>query len=582
MKAIKDRKKSDSRLIFIVVAALLALTYLILSFIASTVKEEDIELQLSKELPGPQFSKPYGFYNKEFLLNITSTTPGARIYYTTDGSTPTEDSELYSKPLLIKNRESEPNGISEIPTSPTWKSPLNKVFKGTVVKAITVVKNKKSVETAASYFVHPKGFSRYSLPIMSFTVNPADFFSYMRGIYVRGKTFDDKDYYLRTKQNIAKNNDWWFYPSNYRQKGMDWERPVRVNYIDYNNKKGFTLNAGVRIHGNATRGFPQKSLRIHFRDLYGQPALNFPLFKNGEVSTFKSLLLRNSGQDITLTMFRDALMQELIRETNLATQAYQPCILFINGEYWGIYNIRERLDADYVATRGNIPPDSIAIVQTPGKLIHGKPGDEKAYLDIIAFAKTHDLSKPENYRHMAQWIDIENFIDYLIAEIFYANTDWPWNNMEMWRYKHPTNSTPTPGMRDGRWRWFVFDTDAGFFTSPGHKNRNMLEYVSRSKELGPLFNSLMKNPEFRGLFFDWFEYHLSYTFETKRVLAKINEMQSALAPEMKEQINRWRVPRSYASWESEVNVLREFAKSSPAYLRQHLANFKKKYESRNP
>jgi len=568
MKPIVERKKRKSDLVLTVLAISTVLISLILTAMALrsgvTVGQAITEDSL---LHSPRFSHATGFYPNVIEVSIINPYPNATVYYTLDGSEPSLDATQYAAPIQINQYKVDALQYANIPTSPVWKAPIEEVFKGIVLKAIIVKENHKSKITAATYFIHPEGRARYSLPVMLLTVNPDDFFSFERGIYVRGRTFEDKNYYIKTKRDISQNK-WWYYPSNYTRRGIEWERPVHISYLEKNSNQGIETSAGVRIHGNATRGYSQKSLKIHFRDKYGAPEFKYDFFNGKGTMPLKSFLLRNSGQDLMSTMFRDALVQEIFHEFKLDKQAYQPSILFINGEYWGIHNIRERLDEDYLSIKYKMPLDSFAIIKPDGTIQFGPEGGGLSYQKMITYAENNNLADSIHYNHIASQIDIDNFINYLIAEIYVATQDWPHNNMEMWRYLGNVKDSSVQE-KDGRWRWMLFDTDPGMGLNYPVSSKS-IDYVLNSKALGNLFESLLKNTEFRETFITRFNYHLDSTLKPDRVIGIIERMQSVLAPEIEEHIDRWRTIESYTTWEKNVNNIKDFARKRPYFIKQQL------------
>lgn len=514
----------------------------------------------------PNFSHATGFYEHPVEVKLFNPNPDSKIYYTLDGSEPDITSTSYTGPIRISSTTAKQPGLSLIPTSPVWQPPLQEVYHGVVLKAVAVRKGYKSRVSAATYFIDAQGRARYSLPVMVLTVDPDDFFSPERGIYVRGRTYEDKDYYIKTKKQVEQGK-WWYYPANYTRRGMDWERPVIISYLEAGENAGLNTRAGVRIHGNATRGYSQKSLRVHFRRKYGPAELDYDFFNREDTLPMRSLLLRNSGQDLTSTMFRDALTQRMFKGAALDQQAYQPVVLFVNGEYWGIHNIRERLDADYLSLKYRLPEDSIAIIRTIGLLQYGQPGDERSFLAMKLFAATHDLSVDSNYQQVARRMDLDNFIDYLIAEIYVVNQDWPYNNMEMWRY----TGKPIAGNKftDGRWRWMLFDTDPGLGRNYPVSAQS-IQYVLNTIELGPLFGALLNNPDFKANFIARFRQQLQTNLQPDSVIMLIDQMQAVIAPEIKEHIRRWRAIPSYEAWQKNVAGMRDFARRRPAIMLQQL------------
>jgi hypothetical protein len=529
------------------------------------------DLQYSKNIASPKSTVAGGFYKDAFAVALTSPN-GLSIYYTTDGTEPTLASSRYSHPIIISDKTEEANYLSLIPTSPRWKPPIGDVFKGTVLRAIAVdEQNNKSTEMAETFFIDKKGKDRYTLPVISIVVNENDFFGYKKGIYVLGKSYSDKDNYIR--KDIPLGLPWWEYPSNYLLRGEDAERPAHIEFYEQTGKLGFEANAGIRINGNATRGYAQKSLRICFREKYGQQTLDYRLFSTNNVNTFNSFILRNSGNDWDKTMFRDAFMQSLMKGASIDIQDNTSTIVFINGEYWGIHNLRERFDENYISNKYHCSADSITILELGGRLVTGAKADEKAFTALLDFCQKNQLSKKENYDVVKSKMDLENFTDFIIANVYFCNSDWPNNNVKFWRFQS-VKTIDNIGSLDGRWRWMLYDTDWGFgYNSSSIPESDLLLKATSTGSVGILFNSLLKNEEFTKAFISRFTYHLNNTFYTPTVIKKIEQFQINLAPEIQEHIDRWRVIPSYDKWLDNIEVMKDFAKKRPKWQAQQLNAF---------
>ncbi len=528
-------------------------------------------LNLDLSILIPESASPGGFYPKAFPVSLQA--PATfKIYYTLDGSEPSLNSERYSEPLVIHDRSDESAVLAVIPTSPRWKPPVGDLFKGTVLRAICVneADQSKSRELISTFFIKEK---KYSIPVIALTLNTSDFFGYKNGIYVMGKNYEDKRDYLR--KNLPLNLSWWEYPSNYLKRGSNAERPAHIEFYESNGTLAFENNVGVRINGNATRGFSQKSLRICFDQKYGTPELKYPLFPECKTQTFRNFVLRNSGNDWNKTMFRDAFMQSLM-EPYLDVQAYRPSLVFLNGEYWGIHNIRERSDEYYLAAKYAIPLDSLIILEFGGDVFYGKKQDNSEFKELLDYIRINDMTQAHNYQYIVNKIDVNSFMDFIISNVYFCNSDWPNNNVKFWRFRVAESGGDSLGARDGRWRWMLYDTDWGFgYTGPDAIQLNLLEKAKKYGSVGALFSGLLKNKEFVELFRTRFQFHLKNTFEQKALIAKIDRFESVLAPEIQEHIDRWREIGSCSNWEKQVQELRVFARDRPDIQLKQLDDFLK-------
>ncbi len=540
-------------------------------------------------LEPPKFSRQAGFYTDGFLLELSANEPNTSIHYTLDGSEPTRESPIYTTPIPIDSLRGEPSPLADIASqlaspdqlsdfenNPYREGPVDEVFKANVVRARVFhnQRNESSPTITNTYFVDEDIYDRYGLPVISLSTNAGYFFDYKDGIYVMGEFFD-RFYDPELKNPLHQQ-------ANYHQRGMEWERPVNIEFFEPGGKTGFSQGGAVRIHGGQTRGYPQKSLRFYARSEYGsEESINYELFpglqnriENQPILQFDNLLLLNSGNDWTSTLFRDALMQSLVSHTSLDIMAFRPVVVFLNGEYWGIYNLRQRLDEYYLASKYQLDPDKVVILRYYHDLFRGNLEDKDHYRSMLKFIGENDMKDPRNYEYIQTLMDTDNFIDYLASEIYFANTDWPLNNIRYWRYKTEAYDPEALPGQDGRWRWMLFDTDAGFglLDKNGLYDHNTLELAEDPvTSIGYIFSALLGNQAFKFQFINSLADHLNTSFEEQRVLDSINQMQVELQPQMDEQIRRWRtMDDSIEVWEGNVENLRAFARIRPDIVRQQI------------
>jgi hypothetical protein len=572
----KKQKLSWPLILATVITPVLALLFLILDIrYSDDLNQASPLLQTDTSLSIPRCDQPSGFYTHLLPLKL-SAGPGLMIYYTLDGSMPDLNSQVYNDALLLSEEENHKDGLSFIPTSPRWRHPVGDVFQGYSLRAIAVnSENKKSRELIRTFFVDEKGGQRYTLPVMALTIDKDDFFGFKSGIYVMGKNYEDKRDYI--SKNLPLDLPWWEYPSNYMQRGKSSVRKAYVEFFESDKKPVFNDEVRVRVSGNATRSFSQKSLRIDFSDENG---LNCRIFPGYPVERYHSLILRNGGNDWNKTMMRDALMQSLMSGTRVDIQAYRPLIVFLNGEYWGLHTLRERLDENYLSNKYGIRKDSLVILEFSGTLVYGEKKDDNDFKDLLKYVKENDLGKEENYSYIQKKIDIESFMDCIISNVYFCNADWPNNNVRFWRYRLNADTVNNAGCRDGRWRWMIYDLDWGFgYTGKESVKRDMLDRAIKVGSIGILFRALLKNEEFIENFDLRFRNYLSTRFEKAHVIAQIDNFQNELKPEMPEHINRWRSVNSYEEWIAYVEELRVFASERPSIQLSQLQDFIKTHKA---
>jgi hypothetical protein len=489
-----------------------------------------------------------GFYDHPIKVEITSTLNG-QIFYTTDGSEPkpgNEGTEEYSGPIIVSERKD--NVLMYIQTAPElWIKPESEFKKATVLRIIEVVDGKITDSTVRTYFIG----IRHTLPVVSIIVEPGDLFDYEKGIYVPGKFFDPT-------------NPLPLWTGNYYQKGSEWERRAVVEYLE-NGELKYRTDVGLRIHGEFTRSFPVKSLRLYARNKEGE--FTYPFFGR---KGYKKLLLRNSGNDWDAIYMRDAVIQNVFKELNFDTQDSYPVIHYINGEYWGVTYLMEYYDQRYLQVKHGVSEKNTVIINYDLTIQDGKEGTQESFVQLLNFVKQNDLSKPENYQIVENAIDIDNFIDFKISEIIAANTDWPGNNERMWRVLKPENTSKG----DGKWRWMMYDMDLGFW-QPEYNTLKVALYGdpnvpwTMDENATILLRKLLENEEFKKKFIERFDYILNVVFEENRVIGIIDKYADTLRAEINQHSLRWGKP-DISTWEEGVEWLKEFVRQRPSYVKQYL------------
>lgn len=557
-------------------------------------------------LDPPVFSHRAGFYTESFSLTLSSTSLGVEIIFTLDGSIPDPDNldgrtytfknqypqfpgdpfgefltdsyrtYSYSQPLAIVNRSTVPDKLtgksSTYDRSPSY-FPEEPVFKGTVVRARAIRDGAlPSPIQTHTFFVTPEGRDRYSLPIVTLSMQEDAFFDYDDGIYTAGVDFDA--WRAANPDDPARGVS----PANWHRHGDDAEFGAHIELFETDSPEvAFSQDLGFRIHGGAVRSLRVKSLRLYARSDYGPSDFAYAIFPDQPYDSYRRLILRNSGQDFRRTMFRDAAIQSIVAHLNFDTQAYRPAIVFINGEYWGIHNIRERYDQYYLERVYAIDPDNIDLLENNARAVEG---DALHYNAMLGYIRANGLAEQVHYDYVRTQMDVVNFADYQIAQIFARNTDWPGNNLEYWRLRTDGYQPDAPYGHDGRWRWLLFDTDFGFGLEGGSAafEHNTLAFATQpggTAYPNPdwstfLLRELLTNQEFRRSFITRFADLMNTIFLPDHMASIIVELQQNIEAEMPEQITRWRLPSSISAWYNEVAVMINFAYQRPYYLRQHI------------
>ena len=574
-----------------------------------TPGESNTTQGFSEVLSAPTMSVAGGFYTAAFPLTISHTDPAVTIVYTTDGSDPelsnlagttynyknqyvetvgdTDGAMLtnqyqtftYTAPLNIVDRTSQANDVSAMSSTfqnvPNYIPDYN-VFKGTVVRA-------RAFKTGAmpspivtkTYFVTPEGSSRFALPVISLSVTESKFFDYEDGIFVAGKDFDDWRAANPTEDADIYNVNEETGNANYVRSGDATEQVGNINYF-VNGNEVLNQNLGIRINGGNSRGIASKSLRLYARGELGSGSFNYPFFASETYNSYKRLVLRNSGQDFYSTMFRDALGHTLINGLKTETRAYQPSIVFLNGEYWGILNIRERYDRHFFERKYGILEGELDYLKDD---LTADEGDDEHYDAMATYLENNSLANQANYDYIATQLDPEDFRDYYISNIYMQNTDWPGWNTVFWRKRTATYEPNAPFGQDGRWRTAINDLDDGLGHYPEGSDHNTLEFATATgifdypnPEWATLIlRRLLENNNFQLDFINRFADVLNTYFHPTRVINKINEFKANLVPEMDEHYDRWDNFYDLDSWESwSITGMRNFALGRPNNQRAHI------------
>lgn len=377
---------------------------------------------VGQSLAPPQFSLTSGFYDTHQTLIISHEDPEVTILYTLDGSVPNPEkigldtfhyknrypefvgsaqgellpgiteTLVYEDALTITNRSSEPNSASAKSSTnhytPTYL-PTSPVRKATVVKARAVKGGEVSDLVTHTYFLWDDGTQLPDLPVVSMSLDERHLFEYEEGVHCAGIDFDN----WRIAHPLNPVTTW--ADANYGRRGDETEKPACLQlFVD--GQEVLSQNMGLRIHGGVSRTFPQKSLRLYARNEYGDNRFQYPIFGPDNSTSFKRLLLRNAGNDSEHAYMRDAVVQTLSAGLRFETQDYQPAVVYLNGEYWGILNFRERYDHHYFERRFGIDENDLDHL-TIEINVSASDGTTDHYDHMIDYVGTNDLSNPTVY-----------------------------------------------------------------------------------------------------------------------------------------------------------------------------------------
>lgn len=471
------------------------------------------------------FSAASGFYDEPFLLEM-SADENCDIYYTLDGTEPTEDAFKYDDPIWITDISGTPNRYADIGGISLIDDvylPTQPVEKANIIRAVAIdEEGKKSRGSSAVYFVNYEGKNGFKdVAVISLITDPDNLFGFENGIYVTGAVWEMNR--ERTKELQKEGTEWFFHlPANYSRRGKGWQREAVLQYFDKEGSFTHEQQIGLRVRGGPwSSACNQKSFNLFaLPENDGNSYVCEGLFGRKE----SSLMLRTgASRDMYATNIRDVLNQTLVADRNVGIQEFEPCQVFLNGEYWGLYNLQERMDTSYFASHYGVEEDNVIVYKNAWIRI-GDWQEQDLYLDMVDFAVNNDLSQDENYEQIKKMMDIQSYIDYFCFEVYVANCDSVGNNYGLWRVRE-TGSGP---YEDGRWRWFIFDTDDSAGMIPGHTDVDMDSFKEGNWQkniLGDeLFTALLQNAEFKEQFVTTFMDMANKNFNAEKVFAKIDEL----------------------------------------------------------
>lgn len=497
------------------------------------------------------FSSPGGFYETSFPLELSTMFPEHLVYYTLNGNTPTPDDLLYQQPLSLNESLYSPSDIYKIQISP-----LEYVFVPEAITKAIVIRaaafdlqgNRLSDVVTQSYFIRELGCDTHGLPVISICCDSLSLFDYDTGILVKGRYFD------------PSNPD---YSGNYYQKGKDWERRSNVEFYELDNT-GVNQQVGLRTHGNISRRYPQKGLKIYAREEYGKKRLKHRFFESIPLESFKHLVFKPFRCSWDSTGVGDFLALEIARNLDLETPASRPAVMFLNGEYWGIYFVEEKTDDRFLEDHYGVDLEQVNLMTDYDG--HTDAGTPDHYWDFYHWMETADLSLESNYRFAEAKMDMDNFIDYQIFEIYAMNIDWPANNVKIWQEG------------EGPLRWIYYDGDACF----GEQYFDMFyfatytgdSYYPSNNQSTLFFRKLLENPEFKAKFRQRFQSHATEVFSYAKTHPYFEEITTMLQGEIPNMAQRFGFPSDDVSWSQErLPIVDRFLRVRPKQVLEELYTF---------
>lgn len=442
----------------------------------------------------PAFSVEPGFYDSAQSVALT-VSDGSTIYYTVDGSEPTESSTRYS-------------------------SPIN-------VSASTVIRTRSFSSTKL-----PSKFSQGSylisenakLPVISVSINYEHMFGDTLGFYVKG-TNGVNGYYTGSGS------------CNYKQP---WKRPVGIEFFESDGTRSFSESGETKIYGGWSRDAAIKSLGLFFED-----TVNCRMFESGKVDKFDSILLRNGGNRWSGSRIDDAVAQKCVEDfLDLDLQRSRPVLLYINGKYWATMNMRDKLNEDYIDNHHDFDDDEVELISGEGDgSYESNLGSLSTYPELLGFTSNNDLSLPGNFDFVDSVVDYDELVNYWVTETYAGNGDWAtnagnrYNNIKWWKGD------------DERWRWMLYDLDGGLSNS----SKNL--YSDGVFSTFPFLLDALKNDDFKTFYIQRATAITNILFKPSRVQKITDELRATYGLEMQRHIDHWHVNGRTPWWKDSANSL---------------------------
>ena len=507
----------------------------------------------------PVFNLIPGVYPSSQVLKI-DVPKGAVCYYTLDGSTPTEDSLIYEGEITLEKTVNVRAMAQE-----TGRMP--------------------STTITGTYLIG----AEHTLDIISITTDPDYLWGEKNGIYALGSGVDPNDERLAGCRYIDMGDGVQVFDYNTADDGdpettddreqarraitnanfkkLDMEVPANFSlYID--GEQVFEQDIGLQLFGSYSRDEPQKSFAIYARGKYGNTMMAYPFFENREYTEYKTIVARQSGQDCKFSRVRDIFMTSLMEKYSdtIQVQAFRQCVLYLNGKYWGIYNLREKSNKYYAAARNYAPdPDeNIDFLKGNGIALVGSNTEYKA---LETYMDENDIGIASNYEYVKSQMDVYNYMDWIIAEVYFVNSDD--GNRKFYRVKSD----------DGKWRWLLYDMDWAMWVEPdGTRQRytwNYIEEVIRPTGSGAgntfstsIIRGLLENEEWRREFLERYAYHLENTFSPDVAVPYLEELKNNIASEVQNEADTFNWVAS--AFDRHIQGMETFLTSRPEYAKQYL------------
>lgn len=467
----------------------------------------------------PEVNPKTGVYQSPFQVSMSTAEVNGTIRYTLDGSEPNTTSAIYSEPITISS--------STVVTV--------KVFSDNTFPSNSIVRNYIFLEDQ-------------TLPIICLSTDPGYFFDPDTGIYVLGPN---------------ASSEFPYYGANF---WSDTEVPVFVQWIDTYGNLGFEQKMGTRIHGGSvSRTRPMRSLRMLADDKYGKDEVEYQLFSTKIQPKNKRFILRNSGSDYLKTMFRDGFTHNVFISNNLHLDAvcFNPVEVYLNGEFWGIHNVREKIDRFYPKYNYGYDENDIDMLEEQDEIVDGNYDVFDAHEALIL---DMDLSEEANFQIADSLFDIRNIADYNICQTYINNLDWPFNNLKFWRAR----------VDSSKWRYVIFDLDAAL----GGVNFAPYDFDALGRAMGShgdtnrhviILRKLLENENYYWYYINRYCDLVNTVFSPPQFTGAVDRAAARIEAVIPRHFERWNSETD--NWYEEIDHLKTFLTERPPYAIRHVQEF---------
>lgn len=476
-------------------------------------------------------SKTEYFYSQSIDLELLSDRPG-KIYYTTDGTDPSEDTLLYTEAIKLIAGDS---------------------VQATCIKVKAFYEDGSESDTVVhTYFVGKDAQDRYNTLVFSVITDPYNLYDNEYGIFVEGKLRAD---YIDENPGVKINPD---APANYNMRGKESEREVYLEVFESDGTKIIGQAAGIRTYGGWSRAREQKSVKIFARKEYDEQnnKFRYEFFpqktsvdgRGNILDSFKQIVLRNCGNDNGFGFIRDELFQTLAGKAGyLDYEAVRPAALYVNGDYRGFFWLREVYCDEYFEDQYGKYNGRFEILEG-GETFKEEDADGdnieliNEYTSMYDKFSGMDLMDEANYQMVCKAIDVKNYLEYYAFNVYINNEDWPHNNYKTYRYYPSDNEEYREAPFDGRWRYLLHDTDFSFgIYGSSPETQNIANYIGRNgeiKEASPLFGQLIKRDDCRKIFIKKTLDLMNGTFSSDHLNSLLEEMNGERLNELQHTYSR--------------------------------------------